>query len=239
MAIRDFNGDQTTDVLARDTGGTTYVYGGDGKGVFEPQTSAGTALSGYNFVLSPGDATATFPVTLDRTGPAISHITPGDMKLVRGTSFTTTASVTDPSGVAATSVNGVGTPGTAATGKVPTGRDGRLTVTWQATDRFGNQSSASRTVVVDNTKPALAISAAPATGTRLTRAATITAAASDHNGIAKVQMLVNGTVVATDTTAGYRFTLNPANYGRTFSVQLRAYDRAGNVSHSSTRTYHR
>ena len=35
------------------------------------------------------------------------------------------------------------------------------------------------------------------------------------------------------------FTLNPKKYGKTFTVQLRAYDLAGNVGTSSKRTCHR
>ncbi|AEV87823.1 fibronectin type III domain-containing protein [Actinoplanes sp. SE50] len=185
-------------------------------------------------------ASAIFPLAIDRVGPSISNITPDAMALVRGTSFTTTVVASDPNGVADFTVySGSDAASGNSQQQVPTGRDGRLTYTWQATDRFGNETSASRTVVVDNTKPALAFGAAPANGAKLTKTATITATASDHNRIAKVQMLVNGKIVATDTTPGYRFVLNPAKYGRTFTVQLRAYDKAGNVSHSSTRTYHR
>ncbi|WP_043511924.1 MULTISPECIES: Ig-like domain-containing protein [unclassified Actinoplanes] len=103
----------------------------------------------------------------------------------------------------------------------------------------GQTSTATRTVVVDNTKPAIAISKAPANGAKLTGSAAVTAAASDRNGIARVELLVNGKPVATDTRAGYAFTLNPARYGKTFTVQLRAYDRAGNIQYSSRRTYHR
>jgi hypothetical protein len=38
-----------------------------------------------------------------------------------------------------------------------------------------------------------------------------------------------GKVVATDAKAGYQFTLNPKKYGKKFTVQMRAYDKAGNV----------
>lgn len=34
------------------------------------------------------------------------------------------------------------------------------------------------------------------------------------------------TAVATDTRAGYSFTLNPKKFGKRFTVQLRTYDRA-------------
>jgi hypothetical protein len=52
-------------------------------------------------------------------------------------------------------------------------------------------------------------------------------------------LLVNGKAVKTDTTAGYAFTVNPKKYGKKFTVRVRAYDKAGNVKYSSTRTYKR
>jgi hypothetical protein len=44
---------------------------------------------------------------------------------------------------------------------------------------------------------------------KLTNKVTLKAKATDTYGVAKVQLLVNGKVVATDTKAGYQFTLNP------------------------------
>jgi hypothetical protein len=68
---------------------------------------------------------------------------------------------------------------------------------------------------------------------------TVTASASDKSGVARVQLLVNGKVVATDTTAAYHFTVNTSTYGKTLKVQLRAYDEAGNVTTTSARTWYR
>ncbi|GGN34942.1 hypothetical protein FHR83_005904 [Actinoplanes campanulatus] len=52
-------------------------------------------------------------------------------------------------------------------------------------------------------------------------------------------MLVNGKVVATDAQAAYSFVPNPKKYGKKFTVQLRAYDKAGNLRYSAKRTYRR
>ena len=49
-------------------------------------------------------------------------------------------------------------------------------------------------------------------------------------GINRVEMLINGKVVATDRKAAYRLALNPKKYGKKFTVQLRAYDKAGTVT---------
>ncbi|GLW35136.1 Ig-like domain-containing protein [Actinoplanes regularis] len=183
-------------------------------------------------------ATATFPLTIDRAGPTISNITPGNLTPVHGWAITSAITVTDPNGLGHTSIDGV--DGSSRTMNVPLPhRDGPFTFTWTAIDRLGNQSSASRTVIVDNTAPSLAYSKAPKNGAKLTKTTAITATASDRNGITRVQLLVNSKLVTSDTRAGYAFTLNPKKYGKTFTVKLRAYDRAGNIRYTSQRTYHR
>jgi hypothetical protein len=186
-------------------------------------------------------ATATFPLTIDRTGPTITTFTPANGTLVRNGAVRTTITATDPHGVDSVGVVG-GIPdmdGAPNTYWVQTYHDGPFTVTGVAVDRLGNSSSVRRTVIVDNTKPKVGISKAPKNGAKVTKTTTITATASDLNRIARVQLLVNGKVVGTDTSAGYRFTLNPKKYGKRFTIQLRAYDRAGNLQYSGKRAYHR
>ena len=58
---------------------------------------------------------------------------------------------------------------------------------------------------------------------------TVTAAASDQHGIAKVQLFAAGHLVATDTTAPYAMSWKATGSG-VVPLQLRAYDRAGNVA---------
>ncbi|MEU4214077.1 Ig-like domain-containing protein [Actinoplanes sp. NPDC026623] len=118
--------------------------------------------------------------------------------------------------------------------------DGKYTLGWHAFDSAGNEAILKRSLIVDNKPPAVSITKAPANEARVRKSFTVTATASDAYGVAKVQLLVNGKVVKTDATAGYSFTVNPAKYGKTFTVRVRAYDRAGNTRYSSTtRTYKR
>ncbi|MFI1993830.1 Ig-like domain-containing protein [Actinoplanes sp. NPDC020271] len=117
--------------------------------------------------------------------------------------------------------------------------DGKYTLGWHAWDGAGNEAVIKRSLIVDNRAPTVSITKAPKNRAKLTKTVTITASAADRNGIAKVQLLVNGKIVATDYRAGYAFTLNPKKYGKTFTVQLRAYDRAGNVTVGSKLTYRR
>ncbi|MEU4217161.1 Ig-like domain-containing protein [Actinoplanes sp. NPDC026623] len=179
--------------------------------------------------------------TVDDTGPTAT-ITPGNRALVRGTRFTTTVKASDPSGIARSylaGADGAGTTGSYTNATLKAGKDGTRTITWVLLDTLGNQTTATRTVIIDNTTPTLTITKAPKNKAKLTKKATLTATASDRNGIARVQLLVNGKVAGTDTKAGYSFTLNPKTYGKKFTVQMRAYDKAGNVKYSTKRTYHR
>ena len=174
----------------------------------------------------------------DRTGPAVTRITPGHGTLVRGT-VTTTVQATDTSGIASARVTGGKDTGRPFTWKLTPTRQGPFTIEWTVTDRLGNRTVARRTVINDTVKPALRITKAPKNGAKVKGTVKVAAAASDRNGIRRVELLVNGKVVATDTTAGYTFTVNPKRYGKRFTVRLRTYDKAGNVTVSTARTWHR
>ncbi|GIM90314.1 hypothetical protein Ato02nite_021070 [Paractinoplanes toevensis] len=118
-------------------------------------------------------------------------------------------------------------------------KDGRHTLSFELADLAGNIGTVRRTVYIDNTLPSIALTSAPKNNAKLKKKVTLKAKAGDTYGVATVQLLVNGKVVAADTKAGYQFTLNPAKYGKKFTAQMRAYDRAGNVRYSAKRTYRR
>ncbi|GAA0440191.1 hypothetical protein Aca07nite_47900 [Actinoplanes capillaceus] len=199
--------------------------------------AASTATVGLRVWDAAGNTSSTsFRVNIDRAGPTMT-IAPGNRALIRGTSYVTSIKAADPHGVAVTNL--AGKSGSVTSVRMSAGKDGAKTITWVAVDRLGNSASATRTVIVDNTAPALKVTKAPKNRAKLSKKVTITASASDRNGVAKVQLLVNGKVVATDAKAAYRFVLNPGKYGKKFTVQLRAYDKAGNVRYSSKLSYRR
>ncbi|GAA2711183.1 Ig-like domain-containing protein [Actinoplanes palleronii] len=199
--------------------------------------AAATATVGLRVWDAAGNTSATsFLVHVDKSAPTMA-IAPGNRALIRGTSYVTSLKAADPRGVAVTHL--AGKSGSATSVRVTAGKDGAKTITWVAVDKLGNTASATRTVIVDNTAPAVAFKGAPANKTKLRKTISLKATASDRNGIAKVQLLVNGKVVATDTRAAYAFTLNPKKYGKSFTVQLRAYDKAGNLKVTTKRTYRR
>ncbi|MEW6581823.1 MAG: Ig-like domain-containing protein [Actinomycetota bacterium] len=90
--------------------------------------------------------------------------------------------------------------------------------------------------VGDTTSPAVAISGI-ADGQTLTSAATVTAAATDAAGVAKVEFRVDGALKATDTSAPYTHSLDPSTMpagGHT--VTATAYDPSSNTG-SAQRTF--
>ncbi|MEU8244270.1 Ig-like domain-containing protein [Actinoplanes missouriensis] len=184
--------------------------------------------------------TLTRRVTVDNTGPRITAMTPGHRALVRGGQFRTTVSGSDPSGVREAYLLDAYTVTTAPfTVLASAGPDGVRTLTWTLTDRLGNQNTARRTVVVDNTKPKLKITKAPANRAKVKGTVKVAVSATDRNGINRVELLINGKVVAKDVKAPHTFSVKTKKFGKKIKVQVRVYDRAGNVTKSAVRTWKR
>ncbi|MFG1995585.1 Ig-like domain-containing protein [Actinoplanes sp. NPDC048988] len=179
-----------------------------------------------------------FRVNIDKAAPTMS-VSPAPGALVRGTSYVTFLKATDRSGIAYVQLTSPNSVGQVASVRLAAGKDGPRSVTWLAIDKLGNYTYVKRSFTIDNTAPAVAFKSAPKSNAKLSKKVTLTATAGDRNGVARVQLLVNGKAVATDTKAGYAFTLNPKAYGRKFTVQLRAYDKAGNLRYSVKRNYRR
>lgn len=184
-------------------------------------------------------------VLVDNVAPAFG-ITPAAGAYVQGTVAFTATGVRDASGLGSLEVRFGGTwfgssPAAPKVAKVDTRRyaDGKQVVQCTGYDRAGNTTTVSRTVTLDNHAPAVSFGKAPKNKAKVRKDFTVTAKATDRFGVARVQLLINGKVVATDSQAGYRFTVRPKKYGKKFTVLLRAYDKAGNVKSSSKRTYRR
>ncbi len=91
------------------------------------------------------------------------------------------------------------------------------------------------TPILDTTPPSITITA-PVNGTlvRHVTTITITASASDNVGVTKVEFLVSGTVVCTDTSSPYRCNWSvPGKPGVTYTLTARAYNAMGNAASKS------
>ncbi len=79
----------------------------------------------------------------------------------------------------------------------------------------------------DTIKPSVAFGGTPALARGLV---TVTAAAADQHGVARVQLYAAGRLAGTDTAAPYAFRWQSAPRTGAVALELRAYDRAGNVT---------
>ncbi|GAA2515933.1 S8 family serine peptidase [Pilimelia columellifera] len=185
---------------------------------------------------------AALPLLVDNVVPALSVSSPVANGYARSTVRVHT-SASDLSGVSRVSlyVNGALVSTDTAAPFAPgwySGRySGRVLLTVKAWDAAGNVKAHSRYVTVDNAAPAVGFRSAPRSGARVSRTVTVTANAGDRYGIARVDLLVNGRVVARDYTSGYAMRVNTDRFGRKLTVALRAVDRAGNSRITSSRAW--
>jgi hypothetical protein len=85
----------------------------------------------------------------------------------------------------------------------------------------------------DTTPPAVSISA-PAAGASVSGTATISANASDNVGVTRVEFLMDGALLSTDTTSPYSASWNTtAATNGAHSLTARAFDAAGNQATSA------
>ena len=107
---------------------------------------------------------------------------------------------------------------------------------YDAAGNSGSSQAVNVTVVPpppDSTNPTAAITA-PAAGTTLAGTATISATASDNVGVVKVEFLVDGSLVGTDTTDPYSYEWDTTAVGNgSRSLVARAIDGADNTGASS------
>ena len=110
---------------------------------------------------------------------------------------------------------------------------------WKVYDRAGNSAVYNRTLIADNKVPTVKITSGPKNGAKVKGTVTLKASASDSSGIARVELLINGKVVAKDTTSGYSFKIKVSKYGKKIKMRVRAVDKLGNAVKTSTRTWKR
>lgn len=106
-----------------------------------------------------------------------------------------------------------------------------------AVDAAGNVGPAAGPLSVrtpaDTTSPSTSLTS-PASGATVSGAVTVAATATDDVGVLRVEVWLDGTLMATDTTAPYQFPWNTASVADgVHNLQSRAYDAAGNVGSSA------
>jgi hypothetical protein len=119
------------------------------------------------------------------------------------------------------------------------GRNGPVKLQVRVYDKAGNLATFDRTIIADNTLPTVKITSAPKDKAKVSGTVKIAATAADTYGLRRVEMLINGKVVQTDTAAPYAFSFVAAKQPKTIKMQIRAVDLAGNVRYEATRNYTR
>jgi hypothetical protein len=190
--------------------------------------------------------TTTLPVVLDRGVPTITGATPAQLKKVKRIVTVGATGVSDgESGVAyaALYANGVlvGKDTTApyAVQYTSTKRNGIVKLEWRVFDRAGNSAVYQRSIIADNTPPKVKITSGPKNKAKVKGTVKLKATASDKYGVNRVELLINGKIVATDKTSAYTFAVKVSKFSRKMKVQVRAVDSVGHVTYDTTRNWTR
>ncbi|MEU4561573.1 S8 family serine peptidase [Actinoplanes sp. NPDC023936] len=184
--------------------------------------------------------------SVDTSAPRVTGTSPAQNKRFRGAVTVTATGVADSgSGLshALLYANGkyVGRDNTApyalrySSGKFT----GNVNLQWRVYDKAGNYGVYNRRVIADNTAPAAKITSAPKNGKKVKGTVTLKASAGDASGIARVELIINGKVVAKDYKAGYSFKIKVKKYGKKLTVKVRAVDKVGNTRTTAARTWKR
>jgi hypothetical protein len=183
-------------------------------------------------------------VTVDNSLPNVSVTAPAAGALLAG-SATLTASASDNAGVQSVQFRVDGTNVGAADTSSPYSiswstagvSNGTHQVSAVARDAAGNmRTSANVAVTVDNSAPAVAITA-PAQGSTIRGTSTTTVSASDNVGVQSVTFRVDGADVSVDTSSPYSLSGDSALLSDgTHVLSARARDTAGNTTTSANVT---
>ena len=181
-------------------------------------------------------------VTIDNTSPTAALTTPAQSASVRGT-VQVSATASDNLGVARVEFYAEGTLiGTDTSSPFEVSwnsaalADGYRVLNAKAYDSAGNSGSSSLLVSLDNTPPDVAITS-PAQEAFLRGTAVLTAAASDTQGMSRVEFYDGTTLLGTDFTSPHQLSWNTAGAANgAHTLTAKAFDSAGNVRTSASVT---
>ncbi len=182
-------------------------------------------------------------VSVDATPPSVSITAPGSGAVLGGTA-TISASASDAYGVSQVELLVDGTRVAADTSApysfqwdTRTATSGGHTLTARATDTYGNiATSAGVNVTVDNAAPTVALTS-PASGATLNGQVSLEVDVTDATGVARVEFLVDGVVLASDTTAPFSAVWDSGSWANgSHTLSAKAYDGANNMGTSASLT---
>ncbi|WP_127548459.1 S8 family serine peptidase [Actinoplanes sp. OR16] len=209
------------------------------------RTARPTEITGFT---QYGEIRAARAVTgVDAVAPRIAGAGPAQNKRFRGAITVTATGVSDSGG------SGLSHAQLYANGKY-VGRDnaapyslrynsgkfnGNVNLQWRVWDKAGNVGYYNRRVIADNKAPTVKITSAPKNGKKVKGTVTVKVAASDASGIARVELYINGKLIAKDAKKPYTFKIKVSRYGKKLTVKVRALDKVGNSRTTASRTWKR
>jgi uncharacterized protein YfaP (DUF2135 family) len=235
-SVTDANGLQTTELVVNGNA-QTISLASDGS-----FTETLTLVEGENTIVlravdsfgNDAQTSSTTTVDLDTDAPSVTLSAPSTSN---DATVTVTGTVTDESAVSTAEliVNGNSqTLSLASDGSYSvsvTLAEGENTIEVSATDEFGNTGTASTTTTVDSTIPSLSLSAPSETNDATVE---VTGTATDTNGVATAELIVNGNsqTLSLDSNGDFSVTVSLQEGSNT--VSLRAVDSFNNENTAQT-----
>jgi hypothetical protein len=111
---------------------------------------------------------------------------------------------------------------------------------WDTSYGFGRINAARAVAMAANSRPSdtqapTATITSPAAGSTVKDQVGVNVTALDNFGVTRVELYVNGSLVATDPVSPYQLTWNSSgSAGKTVTLSARAYDAVGNVGTSGS-----
>jgi hypothetical protein len=198
-------------------------------------------LTVYDALRASNSTTRDFTVTADTKPPAMAITSPANGTQATGT-VNVSATASDPNGIKQVDfkIDGV----LQATASVPaysfawdttTVPEGSHTITVDAYDTKDNKATQTVTVLVDRTSPQLVLTS-PGDQAYVRGLVTVTATASDANGVTRVEFYYDGVLSQTVAAAPYTATWDTSVLTGAHTLAAKAYDLAGNVTATAART---
>ncbi|MEW6684157.1 MAG: Ig-like domain-containing protein [Nitrospirota bacterium] len=190
---------------------------------------AGQTVTGTAEDAAGNAATTTVSIALDKTPPALTVTTPADGQFVASSPVTISGTVSDALSAPVVTVNSqpVSVTNGQWTGQVALA-GGANTIAIVATDAAGNQTTATRTVILDHTPPVIALDA-PADGLITNQSpVAVRGTVSDDGQIASIELSCAGAPQAVPAQSGAFVASCPLGGEGPKVLSLTVRDAAGN-----------
>ena len=215
--VNYLSGSGTGSFLAQ--AGTTYTMSVNGGSAGnEGAVAYGSGSGAVNYLLE------------DRIPPTVAITSPANGSFVKG-SITVNINAHDENEVAGTALYLDGkllSSDLIDTTAYPNGSCHTLQA--KATDEAGNVGTSNLiNITVDNQPPSLTITS-PAANSRVSDTVTIQATATDNIGVVKIELYIDGSLVNTLTSPPYQYSWNTTWLSGSHTIQMIAYDPAGNTA---------